>query len=276
MWTRISGSEDSIDPNVSTSGASYDVSTWQLEVGTDLLLSEQEAGMLVGGLSLRYGTVNSQVGSIYGSGQISATGYGLGASLTWYADNGFYVDGQTQLTWFDSDITSATAGLSLVEGNDAFGFGAGVEAGQRIELGDGWSLTPQAQLSYSAVEFDVFTDAFGANVSLDESGSLVGRVGISLDREVEWLDDEGRANRSHVYGVANIYQNIDSGSQVEVEDTDFSSENDALWGGVGIGGSFNFADDKFSLYGELQAKTSLENFGESSSINGTVGLRVRW
>ncbi|WP_441280771.1 autotransporter outer membrane beta-barrel domain-containing protein [Tardiphaga sp. 862_B3_N1_1] len=32
-------------------------------------------------------------------------------------------------------------------------------------VGNGWSLAPRAQLSYSKVEFDGFTDWFGAYVA---------------------------------------------------------------------------------------------------------------
>jgi hypothetical protein len=42
-----------------------------------------------------------------------------------------------------------------------------------------WSITPQAQLAYSNVDFDDFTDPFGADVSLDKSHSLKGRLGDS-------------------------------------------------------------------------------------------------
>ncbi|WP_309086623.1 hypothetical protein [Chelativorans sp.] len=61
-----------------------------------------------------------------------------------------------------------------------------------------------------------------------------------------------------------------------VAGADIESEDDALWGGLGVGGSLNFADDKYSLYGEALAKTSLANFGDSHSITGTVGFRMQW
>jgi len=47
---------------------------------------------------------------------------GVGGTLTWYANNGFYLDGQAQVTWFDSDLSSSTAGLLLADGNDGVGY----------------------------------------------------------------------------------------------------------------------------------------------------------
>ena len=45
---------------------------------------------------------------------------------------------------------------------------------------------------------------------------------------------------------------------------------------VGIGGTYNWAGDMYSLYGEVSANTSLTSFADSYSYNGTAGVRVRW
>jgi fibronectin-binding autotransporter adhesin len=55
-----------------------------------------------------------------------------------------------------------------------------------------------------------------------------------------------------------------------------SSENDRTWGGIGAGGSHNWNDDKYSLYSEVSFNTSLSNFADSYSLNGTAGLRVKF
>src|SRR5690606_10404300 len=126
---------------------------------------ETPEGSLVAGLSAHYGTISASIDSIFGDGKISTTGYGLGAGTTWYGNSGFYVDGQAQATWYDSDLSSRTAGVGrLASGNNAFGYGLSLETGQRMTLDPKWSLTPQAQLSYSSVDFDRFTDPFGAQV----------------------------------------------------------------------------------------------------------------
>jgi fibronectin-binding autotransporter adhesin len=61
-----------------------------------------------------------------------------------------------------------------------------------------------------------------------------------------------------------------------VAGTPFTSENDRWRGGVGLGGSINWANDRYSLYGEALASTNLQNFGNSNNVSGTVGFRVRW
>jgi len=276
LWARIDASGGRFEPDNSTSGASYDASVWKLQAGADILLAERPNGRLVGGIAAHYGTIASRIESAHGNGRIDTTGYGLDGTLTWYADNGFYADGQAHITWFDSDLASITANSGLANGNRGTGYALSVEVGQRMALGGRWSMTPQAQLSYSSVRFNDFVDPFGADVSLDRSQSLLGRLGITLDRQAEWQGAEGGMNRSHVYGIANLYYDFAVGSRVNVGGTPFVSENDALWGGIGVGGSLNWVDDKYSLYGEALARTSLESFGDSNIVSGTIGFRMRW
>ncbi|WP_416208071.1 autotransporter [Chelativorans sp. M5D2P16] len=56
----------------------------------------------------------------------------------------------------------------------------------------------------------------------------------------------------------------------------FASADDRTWAGVGLGGSYNWSDDRYSLHGEAVARTSLAELGDSYSFGGTVGLRVKW
>ena len=48
--------------------------------------------------------------------------------------------------------------LEVGDRNSALGYAIGVEAGQRFTLDGDWSLTPQAQLVYSSIDFQSFTD----------------------------------------------------------------------------------------------------------------------
>ncbi|RTL99911.1 MAG: autotransporter outer membrane beta-barrel domain-containing protein [Hyphomicrobiales bacterium] len=276
IWGRVEASHSEFEPGTTTTGTDYDADLWRLQAGLDVLLSETASGMLVGGLTVHYGTVKSDVSSSFGTGSIDATGYGFGGTLTWYGKNGFYVDTQAELTWFNSDLSSATLGRTLADGNNGFGYGLGIEAGQKIALQGNWSLTPQAQLSYASVDFDSFTDPYGAFVSNGSSDSLIGRLGLSADYESEWKDKAGRTSRSHVYGIGNLYYDFLDGTDVDVSGTGLTSKSQQLWGGLGVGGSLSWADDRYAVHGELLARTSLEDFGDSHSFGGTVGFSVKW
>lgn len=277
IWARMDASQAHFEPGVSTTGASYDVTTWRLQAGLDGVLHQNEAGSLVAGVNAQFGTVSSDIASIYGAGSVSAMGFGVGGTLTWYGAGGLYVDGQAQLVRYEADIVSDDTGTTLVEGNDAFGYGLSLEAGQKVALDDNWSLTPQAQLSYSAVRFSDFTDQFGGAVSLGDGGdALVGRLGLSADYEADWQDESGESKQTHLYGVANLYYDFLDGSSVDVSGTAFASQNRGLWGGVGVGGSLSWADEQYSVFGEALVRGSVEDFGDNNALGAKVGFNGKW
>ena len=277
IWGRLEGMHGSIEPDVTTSGTDYDTNSWKLQAGIDRLLHEADDGSkLIGGITLHYGQAFTDVSSIYGNGGIDTTGIGFGGTLTWLDQNGFYVDGQAAVTWFDSDLSSDTLGIGLADGNNGFGYALSIETGKKIDLNESWTITPQAQLIYSHVDFDTFTDPFDASVSLDKGESLRGRLGISADRDETWKDDDGKVRRGHLYGIANLYCEFLDASQVDVSGTKFETRPERLWGGIGAGGSYNWDDDKYSVYGEVSLNSSLQNFADSYTVGGTIGFRVKW
>ncbi|MGU3401528.1 autotransporter outer membrane beta-barrel domain-containing protein [Brucellaceae bacterium D45D] len=276
VWGRIEGAHNKIEPRFSTSSTDYDQNILKLQAGLDGLLLENEGGKLIGGVTVHYAHGKTETQSVHGDGEIATDGYGFGGTLTWYGENGFYLDGQAQVTWYDSDLSSTLANTTLADGNDGFGYALSVEGGKRIAIDQAWSLTPQAQLVYSSVDFDDFTDTFGSRISLDRGDSLQGRLGLTLDHENSWQNANGQLDRAHVYGIANLYYEFLEGTKVDVAGVSFASEQDRLWGGLGIGGSYNWNDDKYSIYGEGLINTSLNNFGDSYSVKGQAGFKVKW
>lgn len=275
-WARVEGSNTHIDPSTSTTSASYNVRLWKFEGGVDAPVVENQAGTLVVGPTFHYGVANSNVSSMFGNGSIDATGYGFGGTATWYGNNGAYVDARATVTWYDTDLRSSTLSTKLANGNRGSGVATSVEAGHRLALGGNWSITPQAQLSWSQVRFDAFTDQYGANVSRDNGNSLVSRLGVSLDHETKWTAGNGKTRRSHVYGIANVYYDFLHGTSARVADISVVSKEQALWAGLGVGASLNWDDDRYTVYGELLARTSVQDFGDSNAIGAKLGVRYRW
>jgi fibronectin-binding autotransporter adhesin len=276
VWGRIKATRAELQPARSTSGTDIDVTTWKLQVGLDVALHEDRAGRLVGGIAAHYGSAPADVASLYGVGKIDGVGYGVSGTLTWYGSRGLYIDTQVQATRYDSDLKSATLGTTLVEGNDGYGYALSVEPGYRLALSQNWSVTPQAQLVYARVGFDDFADPFGARVSLKDGDSLTGRVGLSGDYETTWEDAAGQTSRLHAYAIASLYHDQLDGATVDVAGTQFESEPPSRWGSIGIGGTLDWADGRYSLYGEALATRDLGDKGDSRALSGTVGLRVHW
>ncbi|MCW6528634.1 autotransporter-associated beta strand repeat-containing protein [Sphingomonas sp. MMSM20] len=274
MWGRMEAGRYRPEAEFSTSGSTLGVDDWSVQVGLDKSLLDVAEGTLIAGVNGRYGKADASVRSRFGNGAIHIRGYGVGSTLTWYSRTGFYLDTQAQLTWYRSDLRSDVLG-KLVENNHGSGLAFSVEAGKRAPLGGGLSLTPQIQMAYSGVRFDRFTDPNGAVNSSRRADSLRSRWGISLDHQKTW-DGEGGTRQSHLYAIANLgYEWLD-GSIVDVSGTPVARRDDRLSGELGLGGSYDWANGRFTIFSEVSASTAINNFGNSNSLRGNAGFRMRF
>ncbi|MCA6125775.1 autotransporter outer membrane beta-barrel domain-containing protein [Bradyrhizobium sp. WSM 1704] len=272
-WGRIDGKHADLNPSTTT-GSTYKYDQMRLQSGLDGQLLDNERGRLIAGITVQYVQSTANIASFFGNGRIRADGSGVGGTLTWYGNNGFYVDAQAQSMFYHSDISSALVGR-MTHGNEGFGYGFSVEGGKRIVVGGGWSLTPQAQLQYSKVDFDSFSDRFGALVSLANADSLLGRAGLSLNHQKTWNDGSGIV-RSDLYGIANLHYEFLNGTNANVAGTSFASANDRLWGSVGAGGAYSWAEGRYAIYGEVSYNASLADAARDFSYKGTAGFRATW
>jgi fibronectin-binding autotransporter adhesin len=273
FWGRIEGGHSDLQPS-NTTGSTTKADQLKIQTGLDGLALENDRGRLIVGLTAQYGRTTADIASFFGNGRIGVEGTGVGGTLTWYGDNGFYVDGQAQSMFYRSDLSSVLAN-SLTHGNEGFGYAFSTETGKRIGVGSGWSLTPQAQLSYSNVAFDSFTDRFNAPVSLRDGHSLLGRTGLALDHQNTWSDGAGIV-RSDVYGIVNLRYEFLNGTNVDVAGTGFASSQDRLWGSIGVGGAYSWASGRYAIFGEVSYDTSLNDSSDNRNYKGTGGFRATW
>jgi len=276
VWLRVEGALDHFEPETSTSGLQQDIHRWKAQLGIDRLLNETADGAsLVAGVNALFGTASTEVSSIYGDGDIDTRSYGLGATLTWYARNGAYVDAQAQANWFSSDLSSTKVGREA-DGADGYGYGLSLETGRSFPIGDALALTPQVQLSYAATDFHAFDDRFDVHVDSKRGDSLRGRLGLALDHQISWRDAAGRIGKASLYGLIDLRREFLDGTRVRVADTAFDNRQERTWGGLAAGGTYSWNDGQYALYGEIRADTGLGEFGQSYSVNGTVGLRMKF
>lgn len=119
IWGRIEGAHNRFQLNRSTTGRKQEINTLIIQAGVDGQFYEDESGRLIGGITGQYGKARSDISSAHGDGQIDTQGWGLGGTLTWYGNDGFYVDTQAQAMWYYSDLDSHTANKSLIDDNKA-------------------------------------------------------------------------------------------------------------------------------------------------------------
>ncbi|WP_247801333.1 autotransporter outer membrane beta-barrel domain-containing protein [Bradyrhizobium sp. 191] len=273
FWGRIEGGQSKLRPS-NTTGSTYDSDEMKAQVGLDGAALDNARGRLIVGLTAQYGLTTAFVNSVFGNGRIRAQGTGVGATATWYGHDGFYVDGQAQTMFYRGDLSSALVG-SMTHGNEGFGYAFSVEGGKRIAIGNGFWLAPQAQLAYSKVGFDAFTDRFGALVSLGNADSLLGRLGLSLNHQRTWNDGTGIV-RSDLYAIGNLHYEFLGGTRIDVADTGFASGHDRLWGSIGGGGTYGWANGRYAVFGEITYRASVDDPADNHGYRGTGGFRIVW
>ncbi|MBJ6135084.1 autotransporter outer membrane beta-barrel domain-containing protein [Ochrobactrum sp. Q0168] len=280
IWARIEGAHNRLEPNTTAGRVQQDVNTVIMQAGVDGQFYEDENGRLIAGITGQYGNGRAKTSSEFddslGGGQLNTQGWGLGGTITWYGNDGFYVDGQAQANWYKTDLSFGGGNKGLSNDNNGFGYALSVESGKRFDLDEHWSLTPQAQLMFSSVDFDTFSDSYGATVSNRDGNSLNGRVGLAANYANSWQGTDSRLVNANVYGIANVYQEFLDGTSINYGGTRMKADQDRTWAGVGFGGTYAWADNKYSIYGEGTLNTSLNHFADSYAVKGNVGFRVNW
>lgn len=146
----------------------------------------------------------------------------------------------------------------------------------RVNLNERFSVIPQAQLSYSTITFDPYTDSFGARISPKESDSLSARFGLEANYEAFWEDDDGTAG-ANLYSVMNLHYALMNRNVVNVAGINFRNEEPKARASFGFGGSLNWGDGKFTAHAEVTHQFALSgNAGKDHSTKGQLGLRIRF
>ncbi|MFD1198291.1 autotransporter outer membrane beta-barrel domain-containing protein [Brucella gallinifaecis] len=278
FWGQVTGGYSFLTPNGNATDSTYGSHDWRLQAGLDGQLMDNASGSLFGSMWLDYTRSNIDVWSRVGNGKVKVNGYGFGGALTWYGENGFYLDGQGKVSWYKSDMESALLNEQIASGVKSFGYALSLEAGQAFALNDRWTLTPQAQLIWSSLNTDDYRDVFNAFVNTPDSQTLTGRIGFAADYATSWIDTDGTTTRLNVGGLANIYQELKSGSNyITVSDIRVASGTiEKTWGEIGATANYSWANDTYSVFGKASVASSLQNFGDNYSVTGNVGFRVKW
>ncbi len=278
LWARIVGDIEHFDPQRSTKNTEFDVRSWRIQAGLDVLLLETaQSEKLIGAITAHHGRATADAKAELGSGKVKTEGLGIGATLTWYQPGGFYVDGQFHWTRFENDFESRELG-SVAKGKDAFAHALSVEAGQRVTLAGHWSVTPQAQLIYSSINFENFNDLIGGgNVALRNTDGLQGRAGISIDWQKKQISTADKmAISTHVYGIANLRYDFLDDTYVDFAGVILEHKQNGLIGEAGLGWTLNLNNDQTSFYGEATIATGLSDFADSYSARATIGVRTKF
>ena len=148
---------------------------------------------------------------------------------------GHYLDLIARVGRIDSDYTTSYGDHGKFEN---WGMSFGAEYGRQKALGGGWSIEPQAQLTYHYLWGDDYTTRNGAKVSQDNADSLVGRLGFVLSRDF----NAGTTHAGRVYLKASLLHDFlgDTANTI-TDDISYRDDDDLgdTWYVAGIGTDIN-------------------------------------
>ncbi len=153
--------------------------------------------------------------------------------------HGHYLDLIARVGRIDSDYTSSYSDQGKFEN---WGTSLGAEYGRKKDFGHGWTLEPQAQLTYHYLWGDDYTTRNGARVSQDNADSLVGRLGFVVAKEF----NQGTAKAGRVYLKASVLHDFLGGTgSTLVDDIRYRDDDDLgdTWYVAGIGTNIHFGKD---------------------------------
>ncbi len=245
----------------------FESSVMGLQSGFDLGRFVSPMGTFVYGVTAQYNEVNSDV-SVGNSnkGTLSAVGYGVGATVTWYGNDGAYVDFQGQFNDIDADFETDTLGR-LMDGTEATATVISAEMGQRYQFTDEVAVTPQAQLSWGQVDVDAFSTNNNQSVRPEAEAGYTLRAGIEA---------EYGSKQYNGYLLGNLYYDSVDTWELEFVGEKYKDTNGAVSVEFGFGGSTEVSDGAILFLQGSYRITTDSGADRKSSSNLSAGFAFSW
>ena len=151
---------------------------------------------------------------------------------SYLADDGSFIDLIAKYTHIDTDYETFHGAGSASYDNDAFSVSA--EYGKRFHGKGGLWIEPQAELTYGRVSAADFLTKNGVKVYSDSAGSLVGRLGMVLGRDIKAGHLCAKASYLYDFDGDTITNMTYKGAKER-----FSDDIGGGWWEVGIGANLN-------------------------------------
>lgn len=245
-----------------------------VQAGTDLYVSalgDWRAGLYVGSLDGNVDVSGSASGLWRAVGSTDLRSRYVGAYASYANTTGFYVDSVLQYGSQHYTIRPLGGFAASGKGNSLT---ASVEVGQAFALSDKWSVEPEAQLSYRRARLDDLSIA-GALVQQGHAGDWTAGVGVRVKG-----DFATSAGRLQPYGRIGLVHGTGGDDPTRFSNGGFVTP-------IAITGSYTSTElaagatlsltKVVSLYGEIgKAFSSGGDTKVKSSVQGAIGMRVRW
>ncbi|CAK7033906.1 autotransporter outer membrane beta-barrel domain-containing protein [Saezia sanguinis] len=185
LWARTS--YNTVKSDLLGSKQEVDIKTGILQIGADLLQHDRLVAGVYGGYGhSKVDNTSRQTGTTANG---TVNGYHLGVYGNWTPERneqnhnkGLYVDGWAYYAWYNNKL-AGNAQYSQTKYNST-GYAVSSEVGYGFELWQqgttSWILQPHAQVSYTHISADSFTDSHGTRYSNNQSSGWQTRLGARL------------------------------------------------------------------------------------------------
>jgi outer membrane autotransporter protein len=272
VWGRGGGSDLSYEVD---KGWDFDQETWGFQIGADYTFDLTDARVSLGAFG-GYGWSDADVYGDFGSrSRLKLDGWSAGAYATIRQVGGTlpgvggYADFVFKYDSLDVDINADRLlddALPISASTDASVWGGSAEVGYGFDVGSGFVIQPQAQLTYANVDQDSYTDSYGLDVSPEDADSLIGRLGVQFQTTIAGINGQSFTP----WAVFNVLSEFMGDNDTNVAGTVLTSDIGGTWYNAGLGFDAKLTDS-VALYGSGEY-----NFGDVEGWAGTAGLKVRW
>lgn len=253
-------------------GYNYDLNAFQ--VGVDLYRSEETDGNTEqAGVSLAIGNIKGGIDHYTGAsaGEDVLRAYSLGGYWTHFDPEGWYLDTVLQFNRFDIEARPDNIGKLKTDG---WGYTASLEGGYPFEARKDLYIEPQAQIIYSHVELDD-SDDLAADVRFDDITSLIGRLGVRIDKDWFREDNDGKTRRTNGWIRPSIWHEFKGEPKTEFSSANgfvpFEADIGGTWGEINLGVDYQ-ANERTTFYVSAGYQRAFD--GESHSYEGMIGVKV--
>lgn len=200
----------------------------------------------------------------HGDGENRSTS--LSVYGTWLGDKGHYADIVLKQGRLSNDFDIYTEAGHTSGDYDAWGTSLSGEYGMKVDLDDGWYVTPQAQFTLMRIGGEDYTTNNGIKVNQDSLESAVGRVGFEVGKRIS---DSGsiyaKASLLHDFaGSADTYLSLNgltNSYHQDIGDT---------WCEAGIGFNYKTSENSY-VYADV-----VKTFGGDVETPWQWNAGMRW
>ena len=266
-WSRLINGNFSYG-NAQNGRADYNIDATGFQMGYDFAEIPADGGSWILGVTSQYNEVKAGVliDDFNLGGTMTATGYGIGATATYYNVNGAYVDLQAQYNNINANFPTPTLGL-LMNGVEAIAMVMSMELGQRYRVNDKIALVSHGQVAWGQVDTDNFETEQSQKVAFGADGGLTARIGMGG----EYHDE-----RYSSFVLLNLFYDAFNEWNVAFDDEIVTDTVGSTEVELNFGGSMK-VDEAAAFFVQAGYRTSIEGGdGERSSTNFSMGMRWSW